>query len=157
MASEWRRKDPGDTLRFHCSNPHCGRRPQKSGIPKNMMWEPPWIVIIKRQRGTQTMGPSQIRRPVFFTARLKLYPLSLSYCIKKAQSFYQTHNVLLRYHSSWWPIGVLEGRNGGLCWFLHRDDAGDNIWLQCWCNCGGAKKQIFSPSGNHCWRQVVWI
>ena len=30
----------------------------------------------------------------------------------------------------------LLGCLGELCWFLHQRGESDNIWLQCWCNCG---------------------
>ena len=133
-------KTQGTRCAFIAGTPTVGGDPQKKWDPKKLdvgtllTWDGNGFMM-KRQCGTQTMEPSQIKRLVFFGARFKLFPLSLRYFVKKAQSFCQTHNVLLRCHS-WWPIRVLEGRNGGLCWFLHRDDAGDNIWLHCWCNCG---------------------
>ena len=48
MASEWRRKDPGDTLRFHCRNPHCGRTPKKLRSPK--IKRPPPLPIVKKRK-----------------------------------------------------------------------------------------------------------
>ena len=93
MASEWRRKDPGDTLRFHCRNPHCcGRRPQKKWDPQKHEDPPKW----------------------------------------EKRKCWQDRTLLL----TGITLDDLLGCLGELCWFLHQRGESDNIWLQCWCNCG---------------------
>ena len=94
----------GTRCAFIAGTPTVGGDPQKKWDPKKLdvgtllTWDGNGFMM-KRQCGTQTMEPSQIKTLVFFGARFKLFPLSLRYFVKKAQSFCQTHNALLRCHS----------------------------------------------------------
>ena len=156
-------KRPRGHVALSLLEPPLWEETQKSGIPKNLMWEPSlrgmeMVSWWKDNAGLKQWSPVKLGDLYFWYqiflsvwANSELFCKESSIILPNTQCSSQV-SLLMTYQSvrgeKWWALLVFAS---GWCRWQYLVAMLMQLWLL------ASKKQIFSPSGNHCWRQVVWI